>query len=89
MLTAYMPIALSRSKGGKAAVTIAMPTDIIMPAAKPWRPLNAMSIQMLCEVPQRIEATTKKAKPARKTFLYPTMSPSRPYNKIRQLTVKR
>ena len=79
-----MPKAFARSTGsGKRVTIMARITAELTAPPMPWMKRAAISIGWLNERPQRSDAAVNKARPARKTRLRPTRSPTRPASRSR------
>ena len=70
--------ARTRSSGGKARNSMAMPTGASIPPPAPWRTLKATSWLRLVARPQSAEAPVKMTIALSSTRLPPKRSPSHP-----------
>ena len=76
------PNAFARSSGsGNSVTTMARITAELTAPPMPWMNRAAISIGCVNESPHSIDAAVKSRRPARKTRLRPTRSPTRPASK--------
>ena len=76
--TTRMLDALTRSAGGKARNSMAMPTGVIIPPPTPCSTRNRTSWERLSAKPHRTEAPVKMATESNSIRLDPNRSPSQP-----------
>ena len=76
--TVRIAAALTRSPGGKARYSIAIPTGASMPPPAPWRIRNATSSPRLDAIPHNADAAVNTAMAVSMTRLPPKRSPSQP-----------